>query len=388
MSSGTFEVAPPQSSAEFRVPDPARSAVVDLKQQQVAELLKRENYDGLLLRQPSNFAWFTGGGICRQSAWSESATALLVTPDARVVIANNVDSAELFDKELSGLGFQLKERPWHERREVLLDDVCRGRKLLSDTGYGGTRDVSAELLALRATLAAFEADRMQQLARQVSHAVEATARTILIGQTEAEIAAQLSHRLLNHELTPVDLRVVADGRGRLYRHWGFSETPLRRWCTISAVATRWGLCCAAARTVCIGNPPDELALLFQQVAMLQATGAHFSLEGTPFVHVWDKVKRIYEKVGHADEWQLCDQAALIGYQPIETTLFPQSNLTLAVGHCLHWHPSIGPVQLGDTYLVSERGPELLTLPEQWPTLQISVRGHSMLVPDMLCREQA
>ena len=57
------------------------------------------------------------------------AAALFITPDARVVIADNVDSGQLFDKQLGGLGLQLKQRPWHAGRNGLLDDLCRGRNV-------------------------------------------------------------------------------------------------------------------------------------------------------------------------------------------------------------------------------------------------------------------
>ena len=41
-----------------------------------------------------------------------------------VVVTTNAESAQLFDRELQGLGFQLKERPWHEPRSTLIEDLC------------------------------------------------------------------------------------------------------------------------------------------------------------------------------------------------------------------------------------------------------------------------
>lgn len=387
MSSVTSEALRPLSSAEFRIADAERYEDVERKHRRVADFLQQQHVDAVLLQQPANFAWFTSGGVCPQLAPHETTAALFITAEARVVVTNNVDSGELFDKELAGLGFQLKERPWHEPRQVLLDDLCRGRKVAGDVSYGATRNEAARIAGMRLPLDAFECDRLRQLGRALAHAVEATARTIDPGLTEAEIAGQLSHRLVRHQIVPLHLQVIADGRARIYRHWNFGETPVRQWGILSAVASRGGLCCAATRTVCFGNPSNELAEAFQKVAMLEATGIFFSQAGSSLATVWEKVRRIYEKAGHVDEWQLCDQAAVIGYQVCESPLVPKSEFVLSPRVALHWHPSIGPVQMGDTILVGPERYELLTVPDQWPTIGISVRGNTVVLPDMLCRER-
>lgn len=386
MSIGTSEAAPPLSSAEFRIPDAERTADVERKHRRVADFLQQAGLDAIVLHQPSNFAWFTSGANCPHFSPRESRAALFITPEARVVVANNVDSGELFDKELAGLGFQLKERPWQEPRRVLLDDLCRGRKVAGDVPHVSVPDESSRIAAMRLPLEPVECERLRQLGRHVAHAVEATARTMELGQTEAEIAGQLSHRLLKREIFPLRLQVMADGRNGVYRRWTFSDTPLRRWAVISAVASRWGLCCAATRTVCFGNPPDNLTTLYPQVAMLEGTGVFFSQSGSPANTVWEKVRRIYEKLDHADEWRLCDQAHAIGYDVCEMPLTPDSGFVLAEGFPLHWRPSIGPVQMGDTMIVGKNEAELVTPPEQWPTIRIAVRGHNVVLPDLLCRE--
>ena len=59
-------------------------------------------------------AWFTAGGDLGQSLGSEASTVLLfVNRTNRAVITDNVQSARVFEEELAGLGFQLKERPWY-----------------------------------------------------------------------------------------------------------------------------------------------------------------------------------------------------------------------------------------------------------------------------------
>jgi Xaa-Pro dipeptidase len=313
---------------------------------------------------------------------------LFITPDARVVVANNVDATQLFDKQLGGLGFQLKQRPWHEDRHVLLSDLCRGRNVASDTGVEATANESQAIAALRLPLEPVECRRMRQLGAFVAHAVEATARHVEIGQSESEIAGQLANRLVKHEVQPLWSRTIADGRGAAYRHWTAGDWRLKSWCTIAAVGSRWGLCCACARTVVLGSLPSDLVAAYQQAAMLAATGMFFSKTGTSLATVWQKVHRIYEKLGAANEWQLADQAEVIAYSPREVQLVPTSDFELQSGTPIHWHPSIGPMQMGDTLLVRDQADELLTNPVDWPMLSLTVKGHAMQLPDLLVREAA
>jgi Xaa-Pro aminopeptidase len=376
----------PLSSGEFDITDPDRYEDVDRKQAQITAFLARKRYDALLLREPCNFAWFTSGGECPRHAGGEPAAALFITPDARVVVADNVDAGQLFDRQLGGLGFQLKQRAWHEGRIGLLDDLCRGRNVACDAGQPGTTDESTEISALRLPLTALECERLRKLGTIAAHAVEATARHIEPGQIEADIAGHLAHRVVRHEALPLRLRAVADGRGQAHRNWNFGNQPLRRWCILSATVSRWGLCCTATRSVVFGSPPDELLIAFQQAGMLEATGMFFSQAGWPLATVWQRVYRIFEKQGIGDEWQAADQADVVGFRPSEVALVPSSAFTLLPRMAVHWHPSVGPAQVGDTILVSDEGYELITPATDWPTLFVSVKGKPVHLPDILVRE--
>jgi Xaa-Pro dipeptidase len=378
----------PLSSGEFEISDPVRALAVDRRHQTVAEFLDNRGLDALLLGSPENFAWFTAGGRSGPLAGGESVASLLITRDARVVLCGNADSGELFDRQLTGLGFLLKERPWHEGREQLVDDVCRGRRVASDVPVRSARDESRRIAELRWRLDDGDCATLRVLGRQLSHAIEATARNLVPGATEAETAGELSHRLLKHEVQPVRLVVSADARARLYRNWTFGDSPIRKWAVIGATASAGGLHAQASRVVCFGNPPAPLVEMYQQSAMLAATGFAFSHAGVSVAEAWEKVQRIYEKIGHSQEWTLCEQGAVTGYRPVESLVSPRNDLRLAPGIALSWTPSIGPIRWGDTLLVREAGAEYLTAPIQWPMLTVSVKGEPVQVPDLLCREQA
>ncbi|MBA3314607.1 MAG: M24 family metallopeptidase [Planctomycetota bacterium] len=373
------------SSGEFDILDLERVDDVADRQRLLADLIREHGVDALLLSRPENFAWLTVGADATRSATAEPAARLFVTPEARLLVTNNVESQYLFDRELPGLGFQLKERPWFEPHDQLANDLCRGRKIGSDDGFGGSLDLSAALSRLRLPLTERERKTVRQLGREVVHAVEATARGCQAGETEAEIAAELAHRLIKHEIVPVRLQVCADGRFRRYPHYPFGNARVEANCVIAAVARRSGLHVACCRAVLFGED-KAFRDAHHTATLMQTTGLFFSRHGVPLSDVWGKVRRIYEKFGCPDEWQLADQGEVTGYALCESRVVPGNEFTLAEGMAVHWHPAVGPSLTGDTILVRNGSPELITPSDEWPQIVVSVRGEPISRPDVLIRE--
>src|SRR5580698_5237849 len=176
MSTAMWKPAGPMSSAEFQTIDVDRVSDIQHKHTAVTRFLESRQFDALLLQRPSNFAWFTSGGDCSRAGSPDASAGLFITPEARVVVTTNAESAQLFDRELQGLGFQLKERPWHEPRTTLMDDLCRGRNVASDARFNGTPDISTPLKPLRMPLTSIECRKLRELGPALAHAVEATCR--------------------------------------------------------------------------------------------------------------------------------------------------------------------------------------------------------------------
>jgi Xaa-Pro dipeptidase len=384
MSPTRPSVLEPVSSAELQVVDPSRIREVERRHELLAEYLALRNLNGLLLMRPENFAWLTLGGDNTRRGTSRTSAALFITPEARLVLCNNVDSGQLFDRELTGLGFQLKERPWTEDIQVLCQDLCRGRAFTDDVSPG--QSTNNDLADFRVSLAEEDRQRLRSLAADLTYCVEATARTCSRGETEAEIAGQLAHRLLKREIVPVSLQVMADGQGRRYRHWAFGHDSVERFVVLSATGRQHGLHAAVTRTVCFNSPPRELLDWHQHASLVQATGMSFSHAGWSFDEIWSRVLRIYEKFGHPEEWRAAEQAELIGYSTSEHLIVPRSQRQLAAGTAVHWHPSVRSAAVGDTILVGEQRFELLTASDNWPMLGVVVKNQPLPRPAILCRE--
>lgn len=374
-------------SAEFASFDLERMETVEDRQRRVAEFLDQHGLDALLLRRPENIAWLSvGADVTRFGSGRETSAAVFLTPEARVVVTNDVDSPLLFEQEFAGLGFQLKERPWHEDPEVLLGDLCRGRRVGSDSLNGGTKYVAREFSALRLPLAPIEIERLDQLGRIAAHAVEATCRKTEPGRNELEVAAELAHRLVKHGAYPARLQVVGDGRSERHRHWTPQHFEIDSHCTTAVVARRWGLNVAVARTVCFERPSEELRESHQLASLALATAIHFCKAGERIANVWARIERIYDKYGQPDAWRTADQGESIGYAGCEQPILPDGESTLVTNTPLHWHPAVGTALVGDTILVGEGGNRLLTPMEEWPKLTIEVKGQVVQLPALLRRD--
>ena len=379
----TNEFREDQQPRRLLVQDETRLADVEAKHERVRQLLQESGADALLLQDPANIAWFTAGADLFRFGSENSLTSVFVTPEARLFATNSVDSAQIFEREVFGLGFQLKQREWFRQPEELIGDLCRGRKVISDRGPQGTRMARSRIEACRLPLTELEVERLRTLSRVAVHAVEASAHHVRKGVTESEVAGEVSHRLLKRTVAPARIQVCADGRNDRYRHWTFSEHPIENYAVISCCARRWGLHVGVTRTVCVGQVPDELKSAYRQAVLIHATGLFFSRSGSPLGDVWKKVQRIYEKFEIPFEWQRADQADVMGYGLSEGRVTPDSEFEIPAPAPVFWHPSVGAAMLGDTLLCRPESNEMLSQSSTWPQLSVTVKGRAVQCPGIL-----
>ncbi len=247
-----------------------RRADVEGKQVLMAGLLQEVGCDGLLILEPENFAWLSGGGASRGTIDSDSLPGLYFTGEGRWLLSANVDSQRLFDEELDGLGFQLKEWPWNWGRVQLLADLCQGRNVACDQALLSCKIVAESLQKRRRLLTEYERACYRALGQTISHALEATGRTLNMGDTEREIAGQLSHRLLHRGVQPLVLSAAADGRSRLYRQGGYTATTIGSYCVLTVVGRKYGLTAMASRAVSFG-PADAFRKEHDAACRVSAT---------------------------------------------------------------------------------------------------------------------
>jgi Xaa-Pro aminopeptidase len=371
-----------QASAEA---GPDRRADIDGKQALITALLREVSCDGLLVLDPDNVSWLSSGASARGVLDSGEMPVLYFSPEGRWALASNVDSQRLFDEELDGLGFQLKEWPWHWGRAQLLADLCQGRTVASDLPQGDCKPVGDQLRRLRRTMSVYERACCHALGEVVSHALEATCRTLAPGETEREVAGQVSHRLMHRGALPVSVGVAADGRSRLYRHFGFTAAAIRTHCVLTAAARKYGVCITASRSVCFGPPEPSFRRDHNSVCKVTATYLASTWPDAMPREILAAGRRVYTVSGAEHEWLLSPQGHVSGRVPVEMALGPRTEELFQPGWVVTWTPTVGAACGTDTFLVTEQGPETITPSESWPLKRIRIQGADFFRPDVLQR---
>jgi Xaa-Pro aminopeptidase len=339
----------------------------------------------LLVLDPENFAWLTSGAVARAILNPAELPALYFSAEQRWLIAANSTSQRLFDEEIDGLGFQLKEWPWHQGREQLLADLCQGRTVATDVPFGDLRPVGPELRLLRRTLTPYEQACLRLLGLVVTHALEATCRTMAAGESEREVAGQITHRLIHRGALPLHVGVAADGRSRLYREFGFTSTPINRYAVLSVTARKYGLCATATRSVSFGPPEDVFRAEHNASCKVGATYVASTWPDALPREILGAGRRVYALTGYEHEWRQAPQGHVTGRTPVELALTPNTEELFQAGWSVTWSAGVGAARSCDTFLVTDAGPRVVTPTEPWPLKRIRIQGADFVRPDILQR---
>ena len=361
---------------------------VELKHRRVAEFLDRGGFDAVLLGRADSVAWFTAGGRLRQDLGGDRASVLVfVNRQSRAILADNVQSPRVFEEEVAGLGFHLKERPWHEPVERTLGTLGRGKRVATDLPdpSQATEYEPGAIRGLRLCLTSLERQRLRELGRALTLCVEATCRNFNAGETEADVAGHLAHRMLRQGVDPVELRVAGDDRPERFRQATFTAAPIHDRVVVAATGRRHGLCASLTRIVCFGPVDPSFRREHEVAAMVDASAIYFSRPGVSVGEVFRRSRRIYEKFGHPHEWTLADQGSVVGYSPRELPLIPEGRFVIRADLPLRWTPSVGAARSEDTVVIDDRGFEVVTELQRWPKLDIQVKGFNLPRPGILER---
>src|SRR5437764_15380674 len=114
--------APPEPDKLAR-----RRADIDAKQDRVAKILDGLGCEGVIFLMPAHVAWFTGGMNVRGLIADNERPGVYTNGRQRWLLCSNIDTPRLFEEELDGLGFQLKEWQCATGPAVLLGELVAGK---------------------------------------------------------------------------------------------------------------------------------------------------------------------------------------------------------------------------------------------------------------------
>ena len=362
-----------------------RRADIDAKQDRVAELLAGLGCEGVVLLMPAHVAWFTGGMNVRGLIADNERPGVYTNGKQRWLLCSNIDTQRLFDEELDGLGFQLKEWHWTVGRAVLLGELVAGKRFATDRPFPNMPLVNDALRPELRPLTGFETELYRDLGRLVAHALEATARNIAPGETEQEAAGHLAHRLARKGVEALAASVTADGRGERFRRTGTTDARIERYCTLQVTGGRDGLYATAGRTVWFGKPDPGFRAAFDAAARASAIYRSLSVPGESLGTAGEAGRAVLAGSAYEYEWRHSPPGYGAGRFPAEELRRLGQDERFGPGWPVVWQARVGPAAVVDTVVVTDHGPDPVTPTDGWPYKRAKIRDMVLDVPDLLIR---
>jgi len=356
----------------------------NLKKKAVEDLLQKYCLDGLLLQRSSSFAWATCGAasyINRASSFGEA--KLLYLQDKWYLITNNIEITRLEKEEkLYKQDWDFVVTPWYEGGDRVAK-LCKGLKVGTDATSENYLDISDDFARIRANLTPQEGDRFRVLGRICGEAMSDAARKVHPGQTEFEIAGLISAETEKRGVQVVVNLVATDERIFNFRHPLPTDKKLEQYAMLILCGRKDGLICSITRFVHFGSLSNEIREKAVALAEVDAEFITATRPGRSLRDVFQQGIDAYKRVGYPEEWKLHHQGGPAGYEPREfvATLDVQDLVT--IGQVYAWNPSITGTKSEDTILIGQYENEVLTEIEDWPTIDVDIRGNKYSRPAIL-----
>jgi len=362
----------------------------EVKRGRITALLQRSGLEAVLLGARHNFAWLTGGGRTFVNQASDvGVAALLVTAERVCCFCANIEADRIADEEVGRVGIEVVGYPWWEPAQLggLLAERVDPARMAADVRLAGVPAAVQALPTgfdrLRWQLTEAEMVRYRQVGAIVGGELEAACRSVRVGASEHQIAADLTGRLAREGVrTPVVL-VAADERVARYRHPIPTDNRVKRYFMLVVCGERHGLICSATRLVHFGRPPDELVGKHQAVCRVDGRMIGASRPGVTLGAVFAEAQAGYAEAGWPDEWKLHHQGGPTGYLSRDAKATPGNGVEVFEDQAFAWNPSIAGTKSEDTVLVTSTSNEVLTATGEWPSLEIDVGSATYSRPDIL-----
>lgn len=354
------------------------------KRARVVRFLNEHRLDGVWLGQPENFSWFTGGGRLPSS---NNAAGLLVLKDTTYLIAPTSDGERILIEEIGGHGVELRPYDWHrpQAKSDLINHLTDGLRVGADSiGTSSQLEpVGESIISLRLALTPGEQYRYRALCGEITRIVQGVAYKIKAGQSEREVAAEITFQLLKANINTTHLLVGADSRLRRFVDIPPTDNHICEIVTISVRGQRGGLQAALTRLVAVDKISDEMVNRHRAVSKVAAHYIHYSRPGRSLREILDVGAAAYSREGFAGEWEAHCQGGLIGYSSCELQAAPSVEQRIEAYQMLAWQASIGGIKSEDTMMVLPDRVMALTRTDDWPVIEVKLDNETYYQPDIL-----
>ncbi len=367
-------------------PDPTE---VQRKVTEVAKFLEAHDLDRIVLRRRGPVSWLLDGADSHVQTDTEDGVAIVcVDRDGRITfITNVIESARLIDEELGVLcmdtqfgdnPMQLVFVPWTEDPlDAVLQSAqqCGWREdqIVAESPVANLQVLSGELAerfrSMRYSFSATELARYRKLCSDCALDLEAVTRSIQVGVSEYELAAELSRHVIARGYRPSTVLVAFDARITRYRQPIPTEHTLKRRAMIVLHAEHNGQVMAATRFAGLEPPKPRIAERFELVTEIDARAITRTRPGTAVRDIFQSIVEGYEEAEYPTEWHLNHQGGSIGYEGREYKVNPDSVQVVQANQPFAWNPSITGTKCEDTILTTLDSPEILTHTGNWAYIE-------------------
>lgn len=364
-----------------------REMEVTRKLERLKDFLNKYGLQGICLSKAINFAWLTAGGNNRVVTSMEiGAAAIVIINEKKYIVAPKNEIERFMEEQVPGLGFDPCTYEWYNSREQAIEKLVGDRTIGTDIPMGIWPVLGAELNRLRYSLTIEEVKRARELAEICSREIVATCVSIVPGQTEFQIQAELSRRLMNYGVRPAVLLVAADERTK-YRHPVPTSNRLQNYTIIGLVGEKGGLHIALTRSVYFGTVPGTVKHYYEVALEVQKAFLEHSKIGANSKAIFDAGVKAYFEAGYQDEWKRHHQGGPVGYAPREYRAGEGQSEVVVPNQMFAWNPTVEITKSEDTVLLTPENTLnlLTTVPEWWPTVSTDVQDTYLHLPLILER---
>lgn len=376
------ENADPEWDDPVEAFDPSTSAFaseIAERDRRIRALLERHSASALILGRRENFAWATAGGDAKLQLSSEHAVGMLViTVDAKMLVAYEMDCDRLLDEQCGGQSIEPIRLAWSDGGLVDRALSCAGSgRVLCDLALPGTTPV--EMHDLYYPLTDVDGRRLRWMGALADRVVAQVARELTPGVAEREVAANMAAVFMAAHVDVDESMVGFDSRLDRYRHFMPTAVALDRYALLHPTISRWGLHISMTRSVHFGSPPADLRRRFDACAAVEADSILASRPGVTFRTIHQRRTELYADLGFGGEEQRHFQGGLTGYSLYDPAYITRPDDHIVDGCALDWFTSVPGAKTEDAVLVHDGGPEVLSATGAWPVRSGSPIGQ----PDLM-----
>ncbi|MCC7492100.1 MAG: hypothetical protein IT204_07145 [Fimbriimonadaceae bacterium] len=357
---------------------------VDDKLTRLRLFLASSGFRVVLLSDPANYAWVTGGAS-NQPAGGGPAAVLAVLPDRALVLAGS-DQLAAVRTPLRGLGLTGLALPWAEARDAAAVVQAARRSvgagsIAADSYRPGVEYVGPAVRALREDLTALDRGRLQWLGATCGETVATVLRRLEAPQTELALGRRLETALRERGLTLVDLRVTALARLAADGLTPPGPATLASGAAVQLTAARWGLQVTLGRTVCGSAEPATVEAVVAARRIYAGTVAAVAA-GQPLREVYATAVAAGGRVGLPGLARDLPPGGVGAYETAWQPCAPRATGRLAERQAVLVQVRLGRAVLADTLLLAAGEVRQITLTPGFPAPRQVVGTRLIAVPTL------